>query len=810
MPERLFSRKSRLRPAAETAYFQHHHSMKRFILCSSIFAGSLAFAGSPNNSLITPGAGQRGTEIEVVLNGARLMDARSLLFNEPGIEVVSVSEADAGKFKAKLKIAANARLGEYVFRAVTSSGIADTRLFYVTPYPVQKEADEEKAAPYKVQAVPMGVTIYGATPGEDQDHFEVELKKGQRLSAEVVGIRLSTQQQYDPYMTISKADGTVLAEMDDGSFTRQDPALSIIAPEDGKYRVAVKEATNSGAGACNYLLHIGNHPRPTVAYPGGGQAGTDVKVQMLGDASGPFEQTVKLPATPDARIEVIAQKDGASAPQANFLRVSAYGNVLEAEPNNEVAKATPAPGPLPLAFNGIIQEKGDVDFFKFTAVKGGVFDFKVHARSLRSPLDSVLSIHDAKGAQLAANDDQGAPDSVLSKWTVPADGDYFLAVKDQLGRGGPLFTYRVEVEPMQAGLFAYLPEMVINSSQERRAVPVPKGNRYSTLVRVRRADIVGDVVVEPKDLPAGVTIATTKMDKSVDTIPMVFEAKADAPVTQKTFALLPKLAEPPAGANVVSKIDHRVEVTENGNQRAYYGVDETTLALAVTDEVPVNIELHQPKVPLLQSGSMNLKVAVNRKAGADGKPIYNGPVLIQLLFTPTKLGQPGVVTIPEGQNEGAITISAQGDAPLAKWKIAVNASVDMGKGATWISTGLVDLEVAAPFVGATLVRTYVDQGSEGSMILKLDQKLPFEGKAKVALLGLPQGVTAEEKEITKDDKDVKFVLKATPEAQVGQHKTVIASFTLMKDGEPMVTTIASGGILRVDKGTAAPKVANAK
>ena len=780
--------------------------MKRSILCASIALAASAFAGSPNNNLITPGAGQRGTEIEVVLSGARLMDGRSLLFNEPGIEVLGVSEAEAGKYKAKLKIAPDARLGEYVFRAVTASGIADTRLFYVTPYPVQKEADEDKVDPYKVQSVPLGVTIYGQTPGEDQDHFEVELKKGQRLSAEVVGIRLSTQQQYDSFLTITKADGTAIAEMDDGSFTRQDPALSVIAPEDGKYRVVIKEATNSGSGPCNYLLHIGTHPRPVVAYPGGGQAGTELKVQMLGDAGGPFEQTFKLPAEPDSRMDVIAQKDGASAPQANYLRVSAFGNVLEAEPNNELAKATPAPGPLPLAFNGIIQEKGDVDYFTFTATTGAVFDFKVHARSLRSPLDSVLSIHDAKGAQLAANDDQGGPDSV-QRWTVPADGEFFLAVKDQLGRGGPLFTYRVEVSPVQAGLFAYLPEMVINSSQERRAVPVPKGNRYSSLVRVRRADVGGDVIVDPKDLPAGVTIAATKMDKSVDTIPMIFEAKADAPVTQKTFQLLPKLAEPPAGANIVSKTEHRVEVTENGNQRAYYGVDESTLAIAVTDEVPVIIDLHQPKVPLLQAGSMNLKVAVNRKAGADGKPIYNGAVQIQLLYTPPGLGQPGVVTIPDGQNEGIITISAQGNAPIAKWKTAVNGTVDIGKGATWISTGLIDLEVAPPFVAGTIVRTYVDQGSEGSMTLKLDQKVPFEGKAKVALLGLPQGVTAEEKEVTKDDKEVKFVLKAAPDAQVGQHKTVIASFTLVKDGEPMTATIAGGGILRVDKAT---KVADAK
>src|SRR4029079_14743435 len=95
--------------------------------------------------------------------------------------------------------------------------------------------------------------------------------------------------------------------------------------------------------------------------------------------------------------------------------------------------------------------------------------------------------------------------------------------------------------------------------------------------------------------------------------------------------------------------------------------------------------------------------------------------------------------------------------------------------------------------------TFVDQGDEGTVTLKLDQKVPFEGKAKMALLSLPTGVTAEPVEIPKEDKEVKFTIKASGEAQVGQHQQLIAQFTLEKDGEPMVNTIASGGILRVDR-----------
>jgi hypothetical protein len=777
-----------------------------------IFFAAIARAGSPSVTSIVPAAAQHGTEIEVVVVGARLDDARTLLFDQPGIEVVGVSAVEKEKFGAKLKVAQGARLGEYAFRAVTASGISDVRLFYVTPYPLLKETDEEKGDSGKTQSVPLGVTIYGSVPGEDQDRFEVDLKKGQRLSAEVIGVRLSSSQQqiFDPQLSIAKQDGTLLATIDDCSFTRQDPATSIIAPEDGKYRVTLREATNGRQGASNYLLHIGGHPRPMVAYPAGGQAGAELKVMMLGDAGGSFEQTVTLPAAPDSRFDLLAQKDGFTAPQPNFLRVADFPNVLEAaEPNNDIATATVAQGPLPLAFNGIIQTKDDVDFFKFSAKKGQVFDFTSHSREMRSPIDTVINIQNSKGANLAGNDDQGGPDSYL-RWTAPEDGDFFLTVRDHLKRGGPLFIYRIETQTVKQKLLSYIPETVQNSSQERRAVSVPKGNRYATLLRVKRVDVGGDVIIESKNLPAGVTVNTVKMDKAVDTVPVVFTANADAQSAQGTFELLPKLAAPVDGAKVVSKVEHRVEVAENGNQRAYYGITEDTLAIAVTDEVPITLKVAQRKAPVFQNGSMNLKVIAERKNDVDGKPLYKGPIQIQLLYAPTGIGTPGTVTIPEGQNEGAITLSANGTAAAAKWKTCVIGSAAMSKGAVWISSELFDVEIAAPFVIGTLVRANVEQNSTGSMTLKLDQKVVFEGKAKVALVGLPQGITADEHEITKDDKEVKFAITADAKAQIGQHKTLFASFTLLHDGEPMSSTIASGGILRVEKPTSAEKIADVK
>ncbi|MDB6152307.1 MAG: hypothetical protein JWL90_760, partial [Chthoniobacteraceae bacterium] len=624
------------------------------------------------------------------------------------------------------------------------------------------------------------------------DRFEVEAKKGERISAEVIGARLQTQQIYDPALTITKEDGTKLADVDDTPLTRQDPVASIIAPEDGKYIVTIKEATNAGQGECQYLLNIGSFARPLAIYPNGGPAGEDLKVTLIGDASGSVEKTIKLPAQPDARFQVFSE-DSQPTPQPNFVRASPFPNVLEVEPNNTIDKATPAGTGLPLALNGIINEKDDADVFKISAKKGEIFDVKVFARQLRSPLDSVLAILDSKGNQVAANDDEGQLDSGL-RWTVGADGDYFVKIDDKLQRGGPLFTYRVELTPVRPSIGLWLPEMVQNSNQERRAIVVPKGNRYASLVRIKRNDLGGDLTLDPRDLPAGVTVTGIEVEKSLDAIPMVFEAAPDAAPVSKAFGLEAKPTDAKEGSvPVKSSVEQDIDVAENGNQKSFYSVREDHLVVSVTEEIPVKINLLTPKVPVLQNGSLGLKVVTERKND------FKGPIGLTLLFTPPGLGTAGTVQIPEGQNEGIVTLSANGNAPLQKWKVCVIGSADFGKGPVWFSTPLVEVGVAAPFINGQIMRSFVDQGDTTTMSVKLENKIPFEGKAKLSLLGLPPNATAEDVEITQEDKVAKFTVKAGPNTPTATHKQLFCQFQIIRDGEPMVTTFAQGGILRVDK-----------
>ena len=79
--------------------------------------------------------------------------------------------------------------------------------------------------------------------------------------------------------------------------------------------------------------------------------------------AGPFVTKVTLPGPGVSEVGLYAQDANGVAPSPNMVRVSDLQNVLEVEPNDALAQATP--GVAPSAMNGIIEKPGDIDHFKF-------------------------------------------------------------------------------------------------------------------------------------------------------------------------------------------------------------------------------------------------------------------------------------------------------------------------------------------------------------------------------------------------------------------------------------------------------------
>ncbi len=721
----------------------------------------------------------------LTFGGARLDDAKEVLFYSPGFRVQKLEVVNASVVRATVKIAGDCRLGEHACRIRTAGGISELRTFWVGALPVvaEKEPNSDFATPQKI---PLNVTVVGVVDYEDVDYFAVECKKGQRLSVEIEAMRLANT-LFDPFVAILDSKRFELATSDDTPLLGQDGMCSIVVPADGTYVIQVRESAYQGNGACAYRLHVGTFPRPQAVLPAGGKAGEEVEVQFLGDPRGAFRQKIKLPVRAGEKFGAFAQDAGGVAPSAIPFRVSDVGNVIEVEPNDTHATATKAE--LPLAFNGVIDKAGDVDWFRFKAKKGQTYDIHCYARRLGSPLDPVMTLAYAGGGAIAINDDAVGPDSYF-RITFPEDREYVIGITDHLGKGGPTYFYRIEFTPVQPTAVVSIPKVAL-FSQERQTISVPRGNRMATLVSVGRANFGGEVTLGAAGLPAGLKMNAENMAGNLDVVPVVFEADAGAAVAGGLVDLTARHADP-KHPKIASHFSQTVELVTGGpGQSVYWRYEPDRAAVAVVEEAPFSVDIVEPKVPLVQNGSMLLKVVARRKAG------FTAAITVYPLFNPPGVGSASAVTIPANGNETLLPLNAAGNAQVRKWKTAVLASSDAGKGPVWVSSQLATLEVAAPFVAANIERGAVEQGKETDLLVKLQHLTPFEGKAKLRLIGLPFKVTTAEQEITKDTKEVLFKVKTDRTSPAGIHRNLFCQVHITRAGEPVVANTGYSE-LRID------------
>lgn len=756
--------------------------MFRRILASLLIVvcATSAFAASPRLSIINPRGVQRGTEAVLTFSGSQLGDGEQILFYSPGLEVVKVETVDVNNCKATVKIAPDCRLGEHVAQVRTKTGISDYRTFYIGALP-QVDEKEPNSLFDQPQPITLNQTVVGSIGGEDVDYFIVEAKKGQRICAEVEAMRLGSA-LFDPYVAILDMKRFELSAADDTPLVNQDSVASIVAPEDGKYVIQIRETAYGGGST--YRLHVGTFPRPLAVYPAGGKLGEEIDAKFLGDPAGEFVQKFKLPAAHSKEFTGLFATAGAEiAPSPNPFRLFEHGNSLEVEPNNAVAQATPAT--LPNAFNGILQEPGDIDFFKFTATKGQVYEVECYGRRIRSAIDPVMVLYNAQGGGIVSNDDSRGPDSYF-RVTIPADGEYLLSVTDHLQRGGPGFVYRVEFTGVVPSLQLSIPQ-VERYGQYRRQVYVAKGNRFGTIINASRANFGGKLLLEPQGMPAGITIVNEPMAENLASMPVVFEAAADAPVNGALVDFIGRHADNPA---IRGGFFNRAEfIIAAPGQSMYSWRDVDRLAVAVVDELPFKIDLVEPKVPLTQNGSMQLKVVATRKEG------FKAPINLIFPFAPPGIGAAPSVTIPEGQNEALYPINAAGNAQIGKWRIFVLGSAEIG-GAAFSSTQLGNLEISAPWVTFAMQRTAVDQGLPTEVVCKVEVITPFEGNANVQLLALPNKVLSQPLQFTKDTKELVFKVTTEKDSPAGKHG-IFGVVTITANGEP-VTHNVGGAELRID------------
>ena len=616
-------------------------------------------------------------------------------------------------------------------------------------------------------------------------------------------------------MRILDEEGRELAANDDNPLHIQDPLLSVKLPRDGSVFVEVKRTVFMAADH-PYCVHIGTNRRPLAAYPAGGPAGKPLAVRSIGDPLGDFDETVPVPETPGT-FEHFG--DG---PSGLMLRSSPCPNVLE-----DPAAAETRIESLPAAANGILDAPGDTDAFRVTVKKGDRYRLRVFAAAIGTPLDVSLRIRplDAEGKpgaiELVADDSTMADREVFGTtaysasvlkdtldpsviWEPKADGEYVLEVSDTTGFGCPTGVYRIEIEQPPDAVYTLLASTAFYWQERVRAtsLAVPQGGRWTvnvTLPQGQGSMFKGDLEMVAHGLPEGVRLVSPKIPAGQAIWPVQFVADATAPLAAALITLEARPVDP--AKKIISHSQQNLPFCSWYNGDAWRTVRLDKYVLAVTEPAPFSIDIEPPRAPIVRGGELSIPVKITRRDG------FDEPVEFLCDWVPKGLSPQPKVTIESGQSEGVLQLSAAIDAVLGSQPLVVTATSTQGFEAGWyfgagrvrVSTEIVDITTAEPFVELASEPESVRRGERKRFTWTVRQKSPFEGNASVKLVGLPKGVSVVEPlpVITKESKDVAFEIEASDEALMGAVKGLACEVIVQAAGQEIHQRSGSG-TLRID------------
>jgi len=337
------------------------------------------------------------------------------------------------------------------------------------------------------------------TPGE-ADRYRFQAHKGQDLVIAASARELipyladAVPGWFQAVLTLYDAAGNELAYDDDYRF-HPDPVIHYAVLKDGEYAIEIRDSIYRGREDFVYRITIGELPFVTSAFPLGGRAGSRTTVQLTGWNLRANKMTMNAKGKASGVYPL--------ATPAVFM-VDTLPEGFEKEPNNSPAAAQRVK--LPIVMNGRIDPPGDWDVFSFQGRAGQAIVAEVYARRLDSPLDSVLKLTDAKGTQLAFNDDYDDPGAGLETHhadsriltTLPANGTYYLYLGDAQQKGGPEYAYRLRIGAPRPDFDLRVTPSSINANGGM-TVPI-------TVHALRKDGFSGEIALALKGAPKGFTL----------------------------------------------------------------------------------------------------------------------------------------------------------------------------------------------------------------------------------------------------------------------------------------------------------------
>ncbi len=393
-----------------------------------------ARAAAPDVKSIFPLGGAIGTTFDVALTGNLPQPGTQVWADRLGL---SFEVVENGK-SLKVSVAKDAAPGLHWLRFHNAEGASGLVPFVVGTLPEVTEVEPNNTLA-KAQTIAASSVINGKL-GEsgDVDAFSMPLKAGQQLVAAIdSNWRLASP--VDIVVQVLGPDGFVFEQNDDDH--GNDPFVAFTVPRDGNWTVRIfgfpttPDSSFRFIGGANMAYRLtlttgpfANHAMPSVVPAEGGKvalSGWNLPTDMQ-------PVSVGLHGVPWLGNEAIG----------NTVRVDSFKGVIAVEQAEQAAVLQElTPGSV---ICGVISKPREEDLFRFKGTKGQKLEFDVDSRSLGYPLDPAIRIYNAEKKVVVESDDApGKEADPLLKFSVPADGEYSIGIRDIFGQGSPRHAYRL-------------------------------------------------------------------------------------------------------------------------------------------------------------------------------------------------------------------------------------------------------------------------------------------------------------------------------------------------------------------------------
>ncbi len=585
---------------------------------------------------IYPAGGQRGHTVEITAGGTGIRP-NQVLMTGSGITTRVLESKDPSQARIAITIAPDADPGIRELRILNSGGVSNRFRFVVGDLPEinEIEPNSTRAAPQPIESLP--VVINGQITEGDRDYFRFHAAAGQTVICQVQARALlpyiadAVPGWFDPVLAVYDSAGHQLDFADDFR-VNPDPVLAFHAPRDGDYTLELRDVIYRGRADFVYRLTLGANPPDT---------------------------TVRFPKT---TLPLLTQ---------------AGPNDTPAQPG----KITP-----PVAIEGRIQRPGDSGYYQFHARSNERFVMEVQARRYDSPLDSILTLYNSKHEVVAENDDWTDPTAGMVAhqadsrilYTVSAEGDYTLRIRDVQGKGGDDYVYRLLIAPPR-------PDFALRITPDNPRLA--QGDTAAiTVGAVRRDEFNGEIKLSVEGLPPGFATSDAVIPAGQNEGRLTITAPSDTPIG----VLSPTVS----GLAVIGQetVMRRAQSAEAVMQAfAYTHILPTEhLWLAVVPESSFSITSDTAPLEIKPGSETPITLKIHRNDGVRAA-VTVMPIRLANNTITTKVAQ-----VPPDTAEATVVLTVSKDAKTTRQDVILSAFMRAGTQTITRYAPAIKLRVVAP------------------------------------------------------------------------------------------------------------------